>query len=304
MTSSRQLALLAMSIFIGIAFPTLAAWFAPLLMPAVFVLFLLSIAQIRFGDAIAVAFRQHAAWIILLWQIVLLPLLAAFALKPWLNDELYLFAVASLCSCAITATTALSRLLGLNDALALVVGISGSVLMPLPLYLFLTHGTDIDVAINLAGFVYRVAFFIGLPFVLVYAFRQVASESLDSAVREYAPNAALITLVVFGLAVMDGVQALTLADPWLMFSYVLLSFALNIGVQLLTWVALRFLGTRDATTAALVCAYRNLGIIAAIAGGALGAHFLIFVGVWQLPMYTLPLLLRRYYLAQSPFVGR
>jgi len=40
---------------------------------------------------------------------------------------------------------------------------------------------------------------------------------------------------------------------------------------------------------------KNMGLVAAIAGASLGEHFFIYVGVWQLPMYTLPKILEKIY---------
>lgn len=261
----------------------------------VFLLFVFAILQVSFSDAAVATFRGSSVWVILTWQLVALPLLMLLLFGAYLDSELIVFGVVALCSCAITATTALSRMLGLNDALALVVGLIGSLLMPVPLYLFMRFGLGMDGVIDPFSYLYRVIVFIVLPFVLVYLFRAIVSAELDARVRQHVPSAVVVLLVVFGLAVMDGVQELLIDSPWVVFSYVLFSFALSIAVQLVTRFALAFLGARDATTAALLCAYRNVGVIAAISGDSLGSNFLIFLGLWQLPMYTLPLLLKRFY---------
>ena len=289
---------LAASIFLGVAFPALSALCKPLLLPMVFLLFVFAILQVSFGDAALATFRGSAAWVILAWQLVALPLLMLLLFGAYLDHELVGFGVVALCSCAITATTALSRMLGLNDALALVVGLIGSLLMPLPLYLFMRYGLGIEAVIDPLSYLLRVVLSIVVPFLLVYLFRAIASANLDALVRQHVPTAVIVLLVLFGLAVMDGVQALLLSNPWVVVSYVLFSFALSVAVQLVTRWALAFLGARDATTAALLCAYRNVGVIAAITGDSLGSNFLIFLGLWQLPMYTLPVLTKRFYRAQ------
>ncbi len=109
------------------------------------------------------------------------------------------------------------------------------------------------------------------------------------------PSVSLVLLVFFGLSVMDGVGVMLLNDTSRLLSYLLLAFGTSISVQLITVVALYFLGARNATTGALLCAYRNMGIVAAIAGPSLGKDFYIYLGVWQLPMYVLPLVMRRFY---------
>jgi len=302
MSPARQLALLATSIFLGVAYPPLAALCKPLLLPLVFLLFTAAIMQIRFGDAAYEAFRSSVCWIILVWQLLLLPLAGALLLSTVLSGELYVFAVVSLCTCAITATTALARLLELNDALSMVVGLIGSLLMPLPLYVCILY-LDLPAHLEVSTYLWRVVVFVVMPFVVVYVFRRLASAGVEQRVRDSMPSFVIVLLVLFGLAVMDGVQALLISRPGLIAAYVALSFALSLAVQLITYFALLACGHKNSMTAALLCAYRNLGVIAALTGSALGEHFLIFVGIWQIPMYTLPILLRRIYTAPVALSG-
>ena len=258
-------------------------------------MFTFAILQIKFSEVWRYALNERATWYIIIWQLMVLPLTAAILLRPLLSDYFYLLAVVSLCTGAITATTALTRMLGLNDSLSLVVGLFGTILMPIPLYLFLNAGVAIDATVEMSVYFNRILVFIVAPFVLVAALRAVINERIDERLRGYMPTAVLVLLTVFGLSVMDGVQALLLSQPLLLLQYVLLAFAISLGVQLLTFYVLRFLGSRDAMTACLLSAYRNMGLVAAIAGASLGEHFFIYVGVWQLPMYTLPLLLKKIY---------
>lgn len=295
MSANRQLVILALSIFLGVLFPGLAEFCKPILMPVIFLLFTFAILQVRFNDALSTALKRRASWIILLWQLLVLPLVVSLVLFPWHSSLWYLFAVVTMCTGSITATTALSKIFNLNDALALVVCLLGTVAMPIPLYLFLNYFSSAEVAINLDVYVSRIVVFIFLPFLLVGLFRYVATPVFERALADKSPYIVLVLLMFFGLSVMDGVQDLIFTDPLLLLSLVCLAFFISIAIQLLTFVGLKFLGVRDAKTASLLCAYRNMGMVAAIAGGSLGEYFLIFVGLWQLPMYTLPLLLKKYY---------
>lgn len=295
MTSNRQLFILALSIFLGILFPPLAALCKPLLMPAIFLLFTLAILQVRFSDALRGALYQRSCWLILLWQLVVLPVIVGGVLYPWHQSQWYIFAVVTMCTSSITATTALAKIFSLNDAMALVVCLLGTIVMPIPLYLFLETMTDVGADIDLAVYASRIVVFIVMPFLLVVAIRSIISPETDRVMREKTPLVVLLLLMFFGLSVMDGVQELMLNDPRLLLSLVLLAFLLNLSIHVVSFLALKGLGVRDAKTACLLCAYRNMGMVAAIAGASLGDYFLIFVGVWQLPMYTLPLLLKKVY---------
>ena len=295
MTSERQLAFLALSIFLGVMFPTLASLFKPLLFVTIFLLFVFAIFQVRLDQAIAVLTRDRASWIVLAWQLLVLPLTAAVLLKPLLDGQWYVFTVVTLCTSAITATTALSRIFNLNDAMALSVCIVGTLIMPIPLYLILNGVVGLETQIKLSVYAERIVVFIVLPFLVVWGLRRILPSSTQRTLVNHTPTIVLGLLMVFGLSVMDGVRAMMTDNPLMLAGLVVLAFSISLVTQALTYLLLRFLGSRDAKTACLLCAYRNMGMVAAIAGAAIGENFLIFVGVWQLPMYILPLLLRRFY---------
>jgi len=296
--------LLASSIFIGIAYPALAAFFKPFLLPLIFLLFLSAVLQVSFRDAAQVAVGDRAGWITLLWQLLGLPLLCFIFLKPLLSDQLHLFAVIAMCTGSITATTALSRLFNLNSALSLVVGLAGAILMPVPLYVFLQLLLGPEVSLDLTAYCIRSVIFIVMPIVVAFVIRKIISSEADNWLQNKMPSVAMVLLVFFGLAVMDGVGELMFSDPYRLLSYLALAFGISIGVQLVSFFALSVLGPRDATTGVLLCAYRNMGLVAAIAGSSLGEDFFIFLGVWQLPMYILPLLFRRFYENRGLFIKR
>ena len=295
MSSNRQLTILALSIFLGVVFPQLAALCKPLLLPAIFLLFTFAIFQVRFRDVYYSVFHHPASWIILFWQLVFLPLCVSLVLSPWNQTEWYLFAVVAMCTSSITATTALAKIFNLNDALALVVCLVGTILMPVPLYIFLNVLVETSVTIDLSLYVSRILTYIVLPFLLVALVRWLLSVQSEQTIRQQSPVIVLFLLMVFGLSVMDGVRDLMTEDPQFLLLLVLLAFGLNLSVHLITHFCLRFIGQQDVTTACLLCAYRNMGMVAAIAGASLGEYFFIFVGVWQLPMYTLPLILKKIY---------
>lgn len=276
-------------------FPTLASLFKPLLFVTIFLLFVFAIFQVRLDQAIAVLTRDRASWIVLAWQLLVLPLTAAVLLKPLLDGQWYVFTVVTLCTSAITATTALSRIFNLNDAMALSVCIVGTLIMPIPLYLILNGVVGLETQIKLSVYAERIVVFIVLPFLVVWGLRRILPSSTQRTLVNHTPTIVLGLLMVFGLSVMDGVRAMMTDNPLMLAGLVVLAFSISLVTQALTYLLLRFLGSRDAKTACLLCAYRNMGMVAAIAGAAIGENFLIFVGVWQLPMYILPLLLRRFY---------
>ena len=159
-------------------------------------MFTFAILQIKFSEVWRYALNERATWYIIIWQLMVLPLMAALLLRPLLSDYFYLLAVVSLCTGAITATTALTRMLGLNDSLSLVVGLFGTILMPIPLYLFLNAGVAIDATVEMSVYFNRILVFIVAPFVLVAALRAVINERIDERLRGYMPAAVLVLSLI------------------------------------------------------------------------------------------------------------
>lgn len=302
MTADRQLAFLASCIFLGVLFPSLASLFKPLLFATIFLMFVFVIFQVQLDEAIAALTRDRSAWIVITWQLLVLPLCAAVLLKPLLDGQWYVFTVVTLCASAITATTALSKIFNLNDAMALSVCIVGAVLMPLPLYVILNFVAGLPTQIELSIYIERILIFIALPFVIVWVMRKLLHASHQQRLLTRTPTIVLVLLMIFGLSVMDGVRDMMSDNPHMLAGLIALAFSISLLTQVLTYVVLKFLGVRNAKTACLLSAYRNMGMVAAIAGPSMGENFLIFVGVWQLPMYILPLALQRFY-QESPAVG-
>lgn len=265
-------------------------------------MFVFVIFQVRLDEAIAALTRDWSGWIVIVWQLLVLPLGASVLLKPLLDGQWYVFTVVTLCASAITATTALSKIFNLNDAMALSVSIVGAVLMPLPLYIILNFVAGLPTQIELSIYVERILVFIALPFMIVWVMRKLLTASHQQRLLSQTPSIVLVLLMVFGLSVMDGVRDMMSDNPYMLAGLIALAFTISMLTQVLTYAGLRFLGVRNVKTACLLCAYRNMGMVAAIAGPSMGEHFLIFVGVWQLPMYILPLVLRRFY-QESPAAG-
>lgn len=287
--------MLAASIFLGVFFPALASLFKPLLYPTIFLLFFFAVLQVRFVDAVSAAVRNRACSIILCWQLVVLPVAVSLVLMPVLEGHWYVFSIVALCTSSITATTALAKIFNLNDAMALSVCVLGTLLMPAPLYIVVNLIAGLDVPIEISVYISRIMLFIFFPFVLVWLIRTYAPESVVGGLVSHTPSIVLCLLMIFGLCVMDGVREMIDTEPVHLLLLILLAFAISLLVQIATYLALSILGKRDAVTACLLCAYRNMGIVAAITGTSLGEYFLIFVGVWQLPMYLLPLVMQRFY---------
>jgi len=133
---------------------------------------------------------------------------------------------------------------------------------------------------------------------------RLADPSL-SARQHAAPldGLAIIGLLVFAIAIMDGVTVLLMDRPEIVLTTAVAVFALNLGMQALATLAFAWRGLKTALSIGLCSGNRNLGILLAATADRATTDFLIVVALAQLPIYTLPMLQRWLYqrwLTRSP----
>ena len=296
MRGSTTSLLLAVAITLGLLFPALAALARPLLLPAIFLLLLLPLLQMETGVLRGALGRPWMAIGIAAWLTLAMPWLAWFAIRLLdLPALLLLPLLVTACAGSIFSAPAFCRLLGLDDALALVAMLASTLLMPVALLVYGAMLLPQQFDLDLGEYLWRLAVFIVAPFLLAAVGRRLAGRERMRRVRQKLSGATVAVLVVFGLAIMDGVSAHALAFPREVVAYLLAAFGFNLAAQLLTALVFLPAGARVAATAALLAGYRNLGLVVGITAGMLDERFLIFVGIWQIPMYVLPLLMQPLY---------
>jgi BASS family bile acid:Na+ symporter len=98
----------------------------------------------------------------------------------------------------------------------------------------------------------------------------------------------VIILMVFAVAVMDGVTAELLADPARVAVYTVAAFAANALLQVAGAGAFLGCGRRIALTVGFANGNRNLGMLLAVLGAGADPDFALFVAIGQLPIFMLP----------------
>ena len=101
-------------------------------------------------------------------------------------------------------------------------------------------------------------------------------------------SALVAAMVVFAIAVMDGVAATFAADPRHVMLVAAIAFTANIGFQVFGWAVFRRAGRRTALTAGFSCGNRNMGILLPALPAAIWPDTLLFIAVFQFPIYMLP----------------
>ncbi len=286
-------------VFVGIALPDLASLLRPLLTAAVIGTLtgaLLRLDWSRFAD---IARRPLLPSTLALWHLLLSPLLvwvgsAAIGLPPDLRLVLLLQAAAP----PIGSAAVFALILGLDGVLAALATVTATLLLPLtltPLVVMLLP--EAGVRVELIPFFVRVTLLVVVPFLIAAILRR--GLGLERIARGDAALGGInvLLLVVFAIAVMDGVTARLIADPGSVGSMLLTACIAAALLHLSGFLLFRRAGHTVAYTAAVLSGNRNVGLMLVITAGTAGEAFSLYVGLAQIPMYFAPLLL-------SPFIRR
>lgn len=289
---------LAIGIFAGLLAPPLASMLQPLLLPSIIAMLTLALVRLDWRATAAQARRPGIVGLAVGWQLLLSPILAyaigaAVGLPAGLLVALTLNAAAS----PIMSSAAFAQLLDLDAPLSIVVVVVGTLLLPLTIPPLAYWLIDLEMTVSPSAFAARVGWFIALPFAAAIIVRRLASEATLARHDEAIAGATVVALLIFAIAVMDGMTARLLADPGIVLLFLAVAILANIGLQAaalgLFWMA----GRRMAASIALMSGNRNMALIFALAGALGGEDLLLYLAVAQVPIYVLPALAKPVYRA-------
>jgi len=286
---------LAVSIFLGLAVPPLAAYVKPYLGETVFVLLLFS--YLRTDPA---AFRRYLSApkltiMAALWVMVAVPLLfgtayALFGIRE-MEPALYTIMILQLATTPITSSAAFAALIGLDVAFSLAALIVCNAVSPITTvaFSFLFLGTSAFSPIELG---IKLFLFFATSGAIAYGIRRIAGQPWIERQKDRIDGLNVIAMLIFAIAAMDGVSRQVMTEPLftleLFLLIVVLSVAL-IGVSILVfWRA----GLDRGLVIGLLSAFRNIGVIMAALGATLPDMAWFYFAMVQFPIYLLPVLLK------------
>lgn len=280
-------------VFIGIALPDLATLLRPLLTAAVIGTLtgaLLRLDWRRFAD---LGRRPVLPAGLALWLLVASPLAVWFGtalagLPPDLRLALLLQAAAP----PIGSAAVFALILGLDGVLAALATVAATLLLPLtltPLVVLLLP--EAGVRVDLIPFFVRVTLLVLVPFVLAWVLRRAIGLARLRRSDALLGGSNVLLLVVFAIAVMDGVTDRLFSEPGLIGLLLLASCTAAAFLHLAGFLLFRRAGTTAAYTASVLSGNRNMGLMLVITAGTAGEMFSLYVGIAQIPMYFAPLLL-------------
>jgi len=287
---------IALGVFVGLAIPPFAALLKPLLVPAIVGPFVVALIRLDWRRLTGHLSQPAALALALLWLLVASPLLVhtlagALALAPALHGAMVLMAAAP----PLMASGALALMLRLDVALAVVVTTLATALMPLTVPAIALHLLGIDLDIALETLMLRLGAIVGGSFVAAIVLRRVLPPGFTGRHAEALDGLAVLGLLVFSIAIMDGATAMLIAEPRFVLACALAVYGLNLGLQVLGGALFAWRGAQGALTLGLCSGNANLGLLLAALADRAGHELLVFVAAAQLPIYTLPMIQRPLY---------
>lgn len=302
----RGAPLLATGIFLGLALPPLAELLRPMLTYTVTLILAVTLARIDWSEMAVHAGRWGRALAALTWLLLLCPVAAWAALGAIGAPEGVRQAVVLMAGSApITSAAAFALLVGLDGALAMTLTLAATLAVPLVLPPLALGLLGIDLAFGITDFMARLALLVGGAFAVALMLRQWLGKAWLAAHGDRLDGVAVLLLIVFGIALMDGITLLLLAEPAYVLGLAAVAFAANFGLQAAGAAAFLWLGVRPALTVGLATGNRNMALLLAVLPADTPRDILVFFAVAQFPMYMAPAIQLPFYrrlLARGPAI--
>jgi bile acid:Na+ symporter, BASS family len=287
---------LAGGLFIGLLLPPLAALLRPLLPALIFVLTAATFLSIDWA-ALAVHARRPAVLALqLAWGLVATPVIVALAarllgLPAGLTQGLVLWAA----SPPLISVPAIALLLGLDGALALLAMVASTFVMPLTLPPLVLGLIGLALGLSIPALMLRLAIFIGGAAFLAALLRRFCGVPWLRWHTLELSGLSVLILLLFAIAIMDGVTARLLSEPRAVLLYAAVALGASVALQALSFLVFFRLARLPALTVGLVGGNKNMAIIWANLAGAASPELSLFFATVQLPIYVLPALLKPVY---------
>lgn len=289
---------LALSVFVGIALPPLAAVLKHVFVEALLVLLTLAFLRVE-PQSLLDQFRRPGLVIAAsLWTLFAVPALicgTAIALGlPEASQALYLALVLQAVAPPIIGSPALAALMGLDAALSLATLIVATASTPIsvPLVAALVAGSTLDISPLWLGI--KLLAMLGGTALAAYAIRRFMGAQWVARRSGPIDGLSVIALFVFAIGLMDGVGGEILARPLLVATLVVFVYSLSVVLIVVTCLLFQRAGRSPALALGLAVGSRNMGLMVAAAGGAVPELTWLYFAIAQFPIYTLPHLLKAF----------
>lgn len=290
--------IIPMGLIVGLVWADLAALVRPALAPTVFIMLAMLMMRVDM-----VAARKHLASPLmpalgLVWTLLAMPVLFAGAMwlgSAYLSAGLVLALIFWASAPPLFSTPALAYLLRLDPALALGFLLAAVAAHPLVTPFFTGLFTDGATNVSPAELAQRLVLLTGGAAIIAVITRKVIGVARIHQASASFDGLNVIALIIFAVAIMDGIGARLLADPLYAVGFIAFVMALSLVSIAVTTALFWKADRRLAATLGFSAGGRNIALVI----GALGANVpddtWLFFAVLQFPIYFLPAMLKPVY---------
>ena len=274
----------------GLAIQPVAAVLRPWIGPIIVLNILIALLRLDIREVLAFLRRPGLAALCLGLTIFATPLvmwsvLEVVPLPEGTRAGLILMAAAP----PIMSAPAFALILGLDAAYAVFVVIVAHLIVPFTLPVLALWLVGLELELSAFDLMLRLLVVVGSAFVLAFVLKATVLRP-EFVARNYRRFDALavIGLLLFSIAVMDGITPILLERTGFFVITVVAAFAANIGLQVAAALMFLGFGRRLAFTTGHMTGNRNMGLVLASMGLAAPPDVAAFFALAQLPMYMLP----------------
>ena len=288
--------ILPAGLILGLVWQDLAHLMRPLLAPTIFCMLATILTRVDIATAMQRVHRPAPLVLGVLWAIIVMPPVMALVIAwtgigPGLGFALIVYAA----SPPNMAAAGIGYLLGLDGALCLAVILATIVAHPVIAPLAVEFLTHTPAAISSSDLALRLAMLVGGGLVAALIARRLLGPARQKRLAPVFDGLNVIFMLVFAIALMDGIPALIAARPRYALMLIGLCYALHLGLNLVTALLFAKFGRLTALSLGYAAAGRNIAIVMAVLGPAAPADAWLFFAMLQFPIYSLPLVLKPVY---------
>jgi BASS family bile acid:Na+ symporter len=283
---------LAAGVVLGLAVPPLAAALRPLLLAALVIPLTIALVRIDWSAFRAYARRPALVVALTVWFLGVSPVLVWLALKPLpLPAPILVGLVLMTAVSPIVSGAALSLLLGLDAALAVVAIVATTAIVPFTLPPLGAALLGVALEIDVGTFMLRLALIIGGAFAGAWVIRRLVPSAAIARNARPLDGVSVLLMMTFAIGIMDGVTAFALERPGYVLVATAAAIAANVLLQVAGAVVWRRSGMQHALTTGFLTGNRNMGLVLVALGSEASLELIVFFAAAQIPMYLMPGLL-------------
>lgn len=282
----------ALSIFLGLALPQLAASLRPLLPVTIFIFVALTFARADFSGIKRALKSPKSLAAVFLWMTLMPPVLVGAALaligRETIEPGLLLGIALIGAGPPLMGFPAYAAVLGLDSSLGLLVLVLAVALTPVVAPSLTAWLAGAAVPMDPAVLAIRLVGLMGGSLVLGYAIRRMAGGERLHRRRHELDGFNVILYFFFAVAAMDGVIDGFRADPAKVALYLAVVTVICIVGTIISFFVLRRLGDGPALVLGIGAGMRNTAPLVAAMGAACPPDTYLFFSMLQFPIYLAP----------------